>query len=287
MTRFVYIADTHWYADPMGYQQQPGFPEKLPEIYRVLDRKLSEWGVDLLVHGGDLVDAGTEENIVRAAKDTLLSAPAVLCLGNHDLTEQSSLAYWLRHAPRFFPGGEPVFTVDTPDCAIHVVPNHWCEQPYYWDRYLEPAFSADQIARIRDRVAARPYACHVLVTHTPALPVPVEQTGFDDPYHCPPEPARTQLEELIGDLPSIRCVLGAHSHINTCGRIGETPCVTVSSLAEVPFECKVFEIDPDGIRMVTRPLAGELDLGTVYNFDRTYVQGRPADRGFELTLGAK
>ena len=38
MTRFLYIADTHLGAAPMGYRQQPGYPERLGEIVRALRR---------------------------------------------------------------------------------------------------------------------------------------------------------------------------------------------------------------------------------------------------------
>ena len=57
--------------------------------------------------------------------------------------------------------------------------------------------------------------------------------------------------------------------------------VTVSAFTETPFDFKVFEIGKNGsVEMKTVNLASEVSFPTRYDFDKTYVQGRPCDRSF-------
>ena len=50
-------------------------------------------GIDFVLHGGDMVDLATVENI-RAARDLFsLSVPVYLCLGNHDMTDAARAGY--------------------------------------------------------------------------------------------------------------------------------------------------------------------------------------------------
>ena len=76
MTRFLYIADTHLGADPMGYQQQRGYPQRLPEILSALCARLDAiHGIDFILHGGDMVDSTTEGHVAAAAKSFDLPVP--------------------------------------------------------------------------------------------------------------------------------------------------------------------------------------------------------------------
>ena len=96
MTKFLYIADTHLGANPMGYQKQRGYPERLPEILACLRAWLAdEGGVDFILHGGDMVDSATADHIREAAEVFRFPVPVYLCLGNHDLTGEGSLDDWL------------------------------------------------------------------------------------------------------------------------------------------------------------------------------------------------
>lgn len=56
--------------------------------------------------------------------------------------------------------------------------------------------------------------------------------------------------------------------------------VTASSLVEAPFEFKLFEIGEDGMAMTTVSLLNRVRFEAVYDFDRTFVQGRERDRAF-------
>jgi len=75
-------------------------------------------------------------------------------------------------------------------------------------------------------------------------------------------------------------VLGAHSHVNMSVETDGVQYVTASSLVESPFEFKLFEVGEGGLAMTTVSLFGRMGFDAVYDFDRTFVQGRERDRAF-------
>ncbi len=76
MTRFLYIADTHFGADPVGYQQQQAYPCKLAEIVSAAcDAFVGDGGVDFVLHGGDMIDATSDDAIRRATENFNLPVP--------------------------------------------------------------------------------------------------------------------------------------------------------------------------------------------------------------------
>lgn len=286
MTRFLYIADTHLGADPMGYQQQEGFPGRLPEILGTLVERMADLGgVDFVLHGGDMVDSTTDDNILAAGRAFDLPVPVYLCLGNHDLTVPDAVERWMDLAPQFFPDNAPDFTVVTEDCVIHVAPNHWCEHPFYWRDRQEARLSESQVARLARDIALRPGRPHLLVTHSPVYGLPPAQTGLDEPCHSPNASFTAAVEAFLADRAEVACVLGAHNHMNMRVTRGGVEFVTVSSLVETPFELKLFEVTRDSVRMQTVGLRDCLSFGDAYDASRAYVQGRPVDRSFHLELG--
>lgn len=287
MARFIYIADTHLGADPMGYQMQEGHPEQLPVIVRALQDLIDAiGGIDFVLHGGDMIDAASEAAISQAAEVFQVSVPTFLCLGNHDLTHERSLEMWLRLASGFFPDGQPEYTVHVDSCAVHVAPNHWeAERPYYWGTRQEAHFRPEQIHWLSRSLAATRESVSFVATHSPGRGLPVEQTGLDESHHAPPTAFQAELSSLVAGHPHLACVLGAHSHMNMRVQDGGVQYVTVSSLSEVPFECKLFEVDAGTVTLSTHTLAVCLDFAPRYDFDRTYVQGRPCDRAFISRAG--
>ena len=281
MTRFLYIADTHLGANHMGFQQQQGYPEKLPEILSALGRHLAmSGGIDFILHGGDMINATTKETIITAAKTFDLAVPVYLCLGNHDLTTTDAIDLWLRVAPQFFIGGTPDYTLVTEDCVIHVTPNHWDDLPFYWGGVQKPHFSPVQTERLARELSMRPDLPHVILTHSPVFGLPQAQTGLPTPYHCPEASFTAEITALAAKHTHIRCVLGAHNHLNMRLDSGGVEYVTVSSLVETPFEFKLFEVQPQQMKMTTLSLGDALAFDSAYDATKAFVQGRDSDRSF-------
>lgn len=281
MTRFLYIADTHLGASPMGYQQQTGYPERLPEILvAVKDCLAADPRLAFVLHGGDMVDAATDRNITAAGKAFDLPVPVYLCLGNHDLSAPDALKRWLKAAPGFFPQGRPEYRIETGECVIHVVPNHWEDRLYRWEAAQQPHFSAGQLERLDGALRLKPHLPHFLLTHSPVHGVPVEQTGFAEPFHPPGEAFTAAMTAMAARHGNLHCVLGAHNHLNLCVKNQGVHFVTVSALVETPFELKLFEVAADVITMSTLSLANRVGGAAAYDAGKAFVQGRPNDRAF-------
>ena len=278
MTRFVYLCDTHLGADPVGYHQQPAYPDKLPELLRRLDAWIAADGdIDFVLHGGDMVDRATEANI-RAASDAFaLCRPVRLCLGNHDLTRPDALDLWLALAPQFFDGG-PQFSMLRDDCAVHVAASHWEARPYFWD--------AVQVAQFRPGTAGSAGSHHGR---------PRWLAGV---LHALPGVGRSTRADRAG-----RAVASAASQLcrrdgRTCGATRQSapcagrtqprqhPCrahgvhyVTGSAFWETPFEFKLIELDAERLRVQTVALARPRGQAA-YDWRKTWVQGCGATRAF-------
>ncbi|PIU63799.1 MAG: hypothetical protein COS85_14930 [Armatimonadetes bacterium CG07_land_8_20_14_0_80_59_28] len=281
MTRFVYSADTHFGAVGPIYHQQNSYVERLPELIDCLARWIKRRGdINFVLHGGDMVNAGTAENIQLAAEGFVPLSPMHLSLGNHDLTEDNSLEAWLSQAPKLLCGGQPDYTIETEDCAVHIAPTQWCGIPYRWESELEPDLLPEQIERLRRSIEERSDVLHLLCTHSPVFDVPPAQTGWDDPFHLPPEGFTASVMSLVNRFPQLGCVMGAHSHVNMHVEEGGCHFVTVSAFSEAPFEFKVFEVAGGEVRMSTRDLAKEVEFEFTYDDTRAYAQGRECDRSF-------
>jgi len=285
MTQFIYLADSHSGANPMGYQQQRAYPEKLAAIVDALRQLIkTEKGIDFVLHGGDMINATSEENIRAAALLFTLDLPVYLCLGNHDLTAPDALQQWLRLAPQFFPGDKPEYSIETEDCLIHVVPNHWDTLPYYWEKKQFAHFCEEQLTFLNAALSSNTDRPHFLSTHTPVFGLPPEQTGLEEPYHFPNEELTETLTNLTARHSHLHCVLGAHNHLNMHVKKDDVHFVTASAIVETPFEFKLFDVSKEAITMQTVTLANRMDGTAEYDFNKTFVQGRGVDRGFSFTL---
>jgi len=281
MTRFVVLADTHLGASSTGFQQQRKYPERLPALLAALKSWiLADGGIDFVLHGGDMIEK-TREGLISTAVDLFdFPVPVYLCLGNHDLTLPTARSLWMDLAPGFFPDRRPEFPIITQDGIIQVVPNHWGDSDYHWNASNEARLSPDQVAFLRENLHARPRLPHLIVTHSPVIGIPVEQTGFAEPFHSPVASFTDIFTGLASKHPNLQCVLGAHNHVNMHVKHRGVDYVTVSSFIEAPFEFKVFEIFPDSVSMSTVSLAESLDFEAEYDESRSFVQGRPVDRFF-------
>lgn len=285
MARFIYITDTHYGASDSGYQQQKRYNEKLHEIVQLLEKWIQEDNnIDFILHGGDMVDSATEENIKGASRLFDLSVPVYLSLGNHDLTHKGALDIWLKEAPQFFIDNSPNFSIRAENMLLHVIPTQWEDVPYYWGTYMNPHFMDKQYEKLKHLNTTKKGFTHILCTHCQLAGVPSEQTGYTEEYHPTEEFFYKEVFNIINKNLDIRCVLSGHNHMNTYVEKDDIHFVTASSLVEVPFEFKLIEVTSSELSMSTISLDSKTSFKTIYNYNKTFVQGREKDRNFKVHL---
>lgn len=277
--KFIYITDTHIGAGDTGYIKQNRYTGNFPEIfYALYEKHIKDKDIDFVIHGGDAVDFPDESNIEKTLEMLDFKIPVYLCVGNHDLWSADAKKLWLTKAERFFPNKNLSYVIRHSGYKIYVLPNQWCEHPYLWQKEFYPFFSQEQEDLVSYERSGELKGISILVTHNPVFGVSKEQTGFDEDYHVPPDVFREQVLALIEKDQDIRLVISGHNHINTRYKNGTSNFITASSLTEVPFEFKLFEIEGGYIKMNTISLMPDLTFKSVYDFNSTYVQGRGKDR---------
>ena len=275
MAKFIFITDTHIGALSSGYFEQQKYPERLTGILLMLEHWIQEAGdIDFIIHGGDMVEASSDE-LIQTAVDTMaqLSVPVYLCLGNHDFSDQSTTDKWLHKAPDFFVGNSSTYTIQVDEYLIHVLPTQYGDAPCLFPEQLEYLDTA------LDKYAKLP---HIVVTHYPLFNVSPEQLG--EKIQTPPTPASIALLKRVELFRNIPLLLCGHNHVNTNIRHCATQVVTCSSLIETPFEFKVIELKHEFVSMKTISLASSMSYIGDYNFNKTFVQGREIDRYFQNKL---
>ncbi|MBN2309119.1 MAG: metallophosphoesterase [Candidatus Hydrogenedentes bacterium] len=285
MTRFVFIADTHFGTERMGFEQQPGYPGRLDELVPLLEHWIARDGhIDFVLHAGDLLDACDPGRIQGAAALFAFPVPFYVCLGNHDLTRPDSAALWLEHAPHLFEPGSIHFEIVRDDAVVHVIPNHWDVDDFHWKDVQHARWAPAQtqrIARVLRRFPDRP---HILCTHSQVFGIPPEQSGAPDWQHVPLASFRDTVLAVLDENPAVCCVLGGHNHANTIAPAGAAIAVTVSAFSSVPFEFRLIEIDGNRLSVTTHDLLAEVSFPTEYDAASAFVQGRPSDRTCTVML---
>ena len=281
--KILFITDTHYGGpDDSGYRQQARYNIHAEELLDCFaDWMRAEGGISYVLHGGDLVDWGNRKNI-RLAGDLLkrLPCPVYLTLGNHDLTEDDSVQAWLEEAPQLFPGGNIDFTILEGGVRVDALCANWGPKPAFWNMKEPqlPWFTEEQRLRLADGPQDLP---RIIASHAPPCGLPPEQTGLDHDLHAPHEPFQQYVRETCESLKPLAW-LGGHNHMTIRRPLDGTQLVTAPAFSEAPFEAKLFEIKPEERKLSMRTIVfgGRMDFRWTYDFDKTYVQGRPCDRAF-------
>ncbi|KKR04422.1 MAG: hypothetical protein UT30_C0008G0044 [Candidatus Uhrbacteria bacterium GW2011_GWF2_39_13] len=284
--KFIYLADTHiGGSDSEGYRQQPRYLLHISELMECLAGWIEKQkNIDFIIHGGDMVDSSSAENIDAALKFfRQLPCPVHIALGNHDLTSDDAVGYWLNKAPEYFSGNSVNFPFSHDEMDFYFLTCHWGKKPYFWDPAEKqiPYFSASQLEALRKYgTVSKPL---FLIVHSPVLGLPCEQSGLKNPLHLPEGDFSMTMRKIADEL-SVKAVLGAHNHMNMNVELDGVNYITVSAFTEAPFEFKLFEVTETKLSMKTISMAAEAGFKSDYNFDKTFVQGRLCDRFFERDL---
>jgi predicted phosphodiesterase len=257
-TRFLYITDTHWGAQPnMGYTVQPRDPAIFEDIHLALKQWLARQpeSIDLILHGGDVVNDGTEPQIIGAvSRLKSLGLPVHVCLGNHDLEQPSSITSWRKHHQGLLADVSGSYRLALKDLDLYVLAHHWdqIDPPHYWNRAgpQVPLLDSKQLQDFEDfaRGAMRPI---VLAVHAPVLGVPPSQSGQPEEVHKPAPTWRDTIFSLIDRCPAIALVLTGHNHMHTLARHRQAVIASTTSLTETPFQARVIEVNNNHFTMNT------------------------------------
>ncbi|MCM3041297.1 metallophosphoesterase [Paenibacillus motobuensis] len=279
MTKFAFLSDTHIGANPIGFHQQPAYPEKMEELIAEIKALAREGEIDFVLHGGDMIDRCELETIQESGRLFQMDVPVYLSLGNHDVDRIDAEEIWLQHAPQFFNGFSPQYTIRHENCVIHVIPNQWeIGSTYYWEQAQNPYFTKYQLNKLKIELDQHTEYVHLLAIHNPIFGISSEQTGMDHVIHDVPAEFRETVLNLMHEYPHIKGVLSGHNHVNTLKRTSEGFFVSNSAFIETPFAYKLIEITDKQINITSKTVDTSSSFSPKYNSNRAYVYGREQDR---------
>lgn len=286
--KFLYLTDTHWGFGENGYCIQPRYKADPETVMKRLARWIKAEGIDFVVHGGDIVDHGTPEEIDLAVSLCgELPVPVYLSLGNHDLMEPDSMDLWRSKATALLPEGRDCFHVDIADYAsLYVVGHHWLpDRDFYWDKEgdLLPRLSADQI----DALDSFMQECNrpvIAVTHAPLNEVPASQRGTDAPFHPPYLPYLETWNDLARRHPNLRLVLTGHNHAHSNHDHGGYVSCTTGAFSETPVQARLVTVSPQEIAVDTVSLAEPLGLPSELSPPNIWCVGPASEHRISLSL---
>jgi hypothetical protein len=260
--RFAFITDTHIGCDADGWHMQPRYLGRDDGMYDGLAQWLRDRDVAFVVHGGDVVDQGTQPQIDRACQlFSRLRVPVYACLGNHDLAQADSIDRW-RACDVLMPGGRDCYAVDAGAATIVLATHHWHpDHDYRWihDGPQQPRVDARQRRAIGElmRDAARPV---IAVTHAPLNDVPGSQRNDDEPYHPPHAPYLESWRSLAAEHANLKLVLAGHNHAHSDHDHGSLITTTTPAFNEPPAQVRLITITPRAIDVRTVSLAAAMGL---------------------------
>ena len=278
--KFIIVADIH-FGNPndIGFSMQCKYTEQAPEILRALSRAAVEQGAEFIIHAGDMVTGGTEEEIRRAADCCrTLDVPFYHVLGNHDCVADDFENLWLKHGASFFPEGTLETTFVRGGLRFDLLTNSWGKDSprYTIGGSFFTRLEQKQFDRLRagDQTLPRIIVCHSQIR--PAYP---RQTGQAQNIHEPTNGFDEVGTRLIDEFRPL-LIIGGHNHLNILEKIGPTWAATASSLTEAPFEYKLLEFSGGRLTMRTCSLGDRVPFPFRYDPARKFVQGEERDRSF-------
>lgn len=289
--RFVYITDTHLGSNEHGHQMQPRYLGHDEKLFDGLARWLKQHDVSFVIHGGDIVEHGTREEIEYASQlCDRLDVPVYVSLGNHDLMLSDSMDNWKNlgrtsHGP-MLPEGKDCFAIDVGPVVIVVITHHWhSELDHRW--ILEDGQDVRIGQRQEDTLLSllgdgnRPA---IAATHMLLNPISAAQRNAEEPLYPPPPTYLESWQRIAAARPNLRLVLAGHNHTHTHFDHGNFISCSTASYAERPAQLRLVTIDDEKIHVETHTLAGALDLPTELLADSAWSIGMNDTQSFSIPL---
>jgi 3',5'-cyclic AMP phosphodiesterase CpdA len=286
--RIAYITDSHLGASGRGYHQQSCWVGGWALLTERLRKLCDEQSVDLVIHGGDMVD-DTIESQIRPALEQLssLGRPVLACLGNHDICQPDPMPLWERLVAE-----HPDITLGDvhrsfDECDIYVINNHWDDgngPVMYWDPTppyrFQPCIADPQVEWLDKNLSRHHDRPAIVVIHTQLDRVPASDPRLHD--YIPKAYPQT-LNALFDRHPHVQLVLSGHCHVTALAPHGQRMHLTTGALCEIPFHVRLIEVHDRCIN-VTTPELGPAPDEVKFIEANAWAVGTEKDQQFVLPI---
>jgi len=288
---FLFLTDTHIGNDGTGWGHHPVRPDLVPRLIESLKEWIDDNSIDMLLHGGDIIDDGSvEQQLVAKEIFSQLPVPVRLCLGNHDVTSENSLSNWLPAAPEFFENKTFDYIIESDLVDLYVLACGWsCEnqrEALWWNRELPaiPAVFLEQLDWLEKNLSERRKRPAILAVHASLDPLPERLTGQNEPTHVPPDEFSGAILNLLNQYSNVKLVLSGHCHATCLTRHGSRVHLSTSSFCEPPFQIRKIMITSTNISVKTFNLVDFNKMDIVFLPEKTWTAGKAEDIGLNISL---
>ncbi len=287
---FLYMTDTHVGNDGSGWGHHPIRPDLMPQLLSAVEKWISKHPVDMILHGGDIIDNGEVEAQLQAKKLwSQLSVPTRLCLGNHDVAREDALETWLVNVPEFFPGGKYNYMIECGPVDLYVLAGGWMGDDgvlrQWWNKELpDPGVFPEQIEWFESTLSARLGRNAILAVHASLDPLPPALTGLAEPGHIPPDGFLQPISAVLDRYPNVKLVLSGHCHATCMTDHGSRIHTTLSAFCEPSFQLRCVSINDSGISVHTFTPVDHEKLDVVFNPENSWSVGRKSDLDVDITF---
>ncbi len=289
--RFAYITDTHLGCNEHGHQMQSRYLGHDAVLFDGLGQWISDNDVAFVIHGGDMTDNGTQEEIDHTnAMCERLNVPVYVSLGNHDLIHPDSMERW-RNSGRtshgaYLPDGQDCFAVDAGSVTVVVISHHW--NPQHDHQWIMDQSQAARIDQRQEntlnqlmREANRPV---IAASHMVLNPISAQQRNTEEPLYPPPSEYLTSWQRIAASNPNLRLALCGHNHTTTRHDHGSFISCTTGSYIERPAQVRLITTSPEAITVETHSLADTLGLPSELKPEQAWSVGPQDCRAFTIKL---
>ena len=291
-SEFLYITDTHIGNDGSGWGHHPLRPDLIPRLINALEKWIEKHPVNMVLHGGDMIDSGAAEQQMQAKEMwAQLSVPVRLCLGNHDVACEGAYNNWLSNVPELFLEGKADYFVECGKADVYVLACSWLnedgELSQWWNRDVQDraGILPEQLAWLDGALSNRSDRPAIVALHCPLDPLPTALTGACEPIHVPQRSYVESMLSVINAHGNVKLVLGGHCHATCVTSYDERTHLTTAAFSEPPFQIRRISIDDEVIKVRTFSPVDHRQLEVTFRAERAWSAGRAGDTSVDIPYG--